>query len=401
MAGQIAQGLLADNIVRFARVLRKAGLPVGPGRMLQAVAAVEAVGVARRTDFFWALHAVFVNRYDQRELFDQAFAIFWRNPRLLDRMAGMTVPPPAEDGPATSTEISRRVAEAMTETGANQRSEDAESTEIDASLTWSRRETLRKMDFEMMSAAEMQEARESIARMRLPIMDLPTRRWRPDPTGARADMRASLRAAMRSGGDIIPLRKRKRRRRHPPLVILCDISGSMEIYSRMLLHFMHAVTNDRDRVHTFLFGTRLTNITRFLRRRDVDLALDTVAGAVQDWAGGTRIGHCLHRFNHDWSRRVLSQGAVVLLISDGLDRDAGVGLVGEMERLHKSCRRLIWLNPLLRYQGFQPKSLGTRAMLPHVDEFRPVHNLESLTALTEALSRPRRQEGVSQWQEAI
>ncbi|MBM3542650.1 MAG: VWA domain-containing protein, partial [Alphaproteobacteria bacterium] len=173
----------------------------------------------------------------------------------------------------------------------------------------------------------------------------------------------------------------------------------MSRYSRMLLHFMHALTNDRDRVFSFLFGTQLTNVTRHLRQRDVDLALERCGEAAGDWSGGTRIGQCLKDFNRLWSRRVLAQGALVLLISDGLDRDAGEGLAEEMERLHKSCRRLIWLNPLLRYEGFEPKSLGMRAILPHVDEFRPVHNLDSLASLSEALSAPgpRRAEGMSEW----
>jgi hypothetical protein len=160
----------------------------------------------------------------------------------------------------------------------------------------------------------------------------------------------------------------------------------MSRYSRVFLHFMHSVTNDRDRVFTFVFGTRLTNITRFLRYRDVDVALDKVAEAVADWSGGTRIGQCVREFNRYWSRRVLGQGAIVLMITDGLDRDAGTGLAGEMDRLHRSCRKLIWLNPLLRYEGFEPRSLGMKAMLPHVDEFRPVHNLESLETLIDVIS---------------
>jgi hypothetical protein len=177
----------------------------------------------------------------------------------------------------------------------------------------------------------------------------------------------------------------------------------MSRYSRMLLHFLHAITNDRDRVHSILFGTRLTNVTRYLRHKDVDVALEQIASHVVDWSGGTRIGACLHDFNSHWSRRVLGQGAVVLLITDGLDRDNAEGLEKEMERLHKSCRRLIWLNPLLRYDGYEPKSLGAKAISPHVDDFRPVHNLESLGALTKVLSRPvvRRQEGVSQWLETV
>jgi uncharacterized protein with von Willebrand factor type A (vWA) domain len=194
-----------------------------------------------------------------------------------------------------------------------------------------------------------------------------------------------------SGGAVVPLAWRQRRRRRPPLVVLCDISGSMDRYSRMLLFFLHAITNDRDRVHTLLFGTRLTNITRHLRRRDVDVAVARVAAAVSDWAGGTRIGACLAEFNRRWSRRLLGQGAIVLLISDGLDSDVGEGLSLEMERLSKSCRRLIWLNPLLRYDKFEARPAGIRAMLPYVDEFLPVHNLESLKQLAARFAeRPAR-----------
>jgi uncharacterized protein with von Willebrand factor type A (vWA) domain len=236
--------------------------------------------------------------------------------------------------------------------------------------------------------------------MQLPIKAVPTRRFKLDPGGWRVDLRRTLRQSLRGGGAIIDLAKKRRVRRHPPLVVLCDVSGSMERYSRMLLHFMHAVTNDRDRVHSFVFGTRLTNITRQLRNRDVDVALKKVGDLVEDWSGGTRIGHCLHEFNRVWSRRVLSQGAVVMLITDGLDRDAGEGLELEMERLHKSCRRLIWLNPLLRFEGYAPIATGAKAIIRHVDDFRPVHNLESLGQLTAALGRlgPRREEGLTTWQ---
>jgi hypothetical protein len=187
---------------------------------------------------------------------------------------------------------------------------------------------------------------------------------------------------------LTPLRFRARRHRAPPLCVLCDISGSMDRYARMLLHFLHAITNDRHRVHVLTFGTRLTNITRHLKHRDVDVALERVADAVEDWAGGTRIGECLGQFNRRWSRRLLAQNAVVLLISDGLDADAGDGLAFEAERLSKSCARLVWLNPLLRYAGFEARPAGIRALLPYVDDFLPVHNLETLTDLAHALARP-------------
>jgi hypothetical protein len=222
--------------------------------------------------------------------------------------------------------------------------------------------------------------------MHLAHEEVRTRRHTPAHAGARMDLRATLRAMARRGGDVVDFRWRSPRTRRPPLVVLCDISGSMERYSRMFLHFLHALTNDRDRVHVFLFGTRITNITRHLRQRDPDKALPRISAAVADWAGGTRIGHCLAEFNLRWGRRVLGQNATVLLISDGLDRDAGTGLAREVERLHKSCRRLVWLNPLLRWSGFEPRSAGARAILPHVDEFRPAHSLESLAAIADALA---------------
>ncbi len=402
-----SDGRLLENIMYFARTLRAAGLPVGPGQVLRAAQAVTAVGLTNRQDFYWALHAVFVNRRDQQLLFDQAFHVFWRNPRLLERLMDVLLPeaPIADAAEERPEEISRRLADALAPEapGQEETATGEDKLEVEAALTFSRNEILQGKDFEKMSAQEFAEAKKAIQAMRLPIMEVPTRRFRPDPRGRRADLRATLRAAARSGSNSIPLKWKARRRRHPPLVVICDISGSMSRYSRMLLHFMHAVTNDRDRVQSFVFGTRLTNISRFLRYRDVDVALEKVSHSVLDWSGGTRIGACLRDFNRTWARRVLGQGAVVLLISDGLDRDNAEGLQNEVERLHKSCRRLIWLNPLLRYEGYAPKSLGAQAMMPHVDDFRSVHNLDSLTALSALLSRPtaRRQEGVSSWLEAI
>jgi hypothetical protein len=396
-------GRLAANIMHFARCLRAAGLPVGPGKVLDALRAVEAVGIGSRRDFYWTLHAVFVNRRDQRELFDQAFHIFWKKPDLLEKMMQLLLPSITVDGLPDQPEVARRISEALSpqkEPGAGESPEDGEPPlELDATLSFSEREILQSKDFEDMSAEEIVKARRAIEAMRLPVMAAPTRRFAADPRGARVDLRRTLRQSLRGGGAIIDLARKRRLRRPPPLVILADISGSMERYARMLLHFMHAVTNDRDRVHSFVFGTRLTNITRQLRQRDIDLALAKVGSAVADWSGGTRIGHCLHAFNRIWSRRVLGQGAVVLLITDGLDRDAGDGLEREMERLHKSCRRLIWLNPLLRFDGYAPLALGAKAMIRHVDDFRTVHNLESLAQLAAALSDapPRRLEAAAGW----
>lgn len=397
-------GRLVENVMHFARALRAAGVPVGPGRVIDAVNALRAVGVTNKADFYWTLHAVFVSRRDQRDLFDQAFHVFWRNPDLLKKMMSLLLPEMTGPEQPRGEEISRRLADALNEGRDSKPKEEEveEKVEIEATLTWSDRELLNKMDFEKMSAEEWRDARRAIARLTLPLAEVATRRFRPAPGGARADLRATLRAALRAGGDVIPLRWKKPRTRTPPLVVLCDISGSMTRYSRMALHFMHALTNDRDRVYSFLFGTRLTNVTRDLRLKDVDAALDRVAEHAEDWSGGTRIGQCLKEFNLKWSRRVLGQGAVVLFVSDGLDRDAGEGgLAREIERLHKSCRRLIWLNPLLRYDQFQPKSLGIRAILPHVDEFRPAHNLASMAELVQVLNAPptATNAGMAKWRE--
>jgi uncharacterized protein with von Willebrand factor type A (vWA) domain len=392
----------------FARTLRAAGMPVGPGRLLQALEAVRTVGLQRRDDFYWTLHSVFVNRRDQQEVFDQAFHVFWRNPKFLERMRSLLLPGMVNEldqEAADAKQVNRRVAEALQaeRPGGENPAREEDEIEIDAALTWSDREIFHTQDFEKMTAEEIARALQAIRRMHLPIMKVKTRRFAGAHHPGRADLRATLRAAQRSGGDIIPLRWKKPRLRHPPLVILCDISGSMSRYSRLFLHFMHAITNDRDRVHSFVFGTRLTNVTRFLREKDIDVALAKASEAVTDWSGGTRIGACVTEFNRVWSRRVLGQGALVLLITDGLDREGGEGLARQMERLHKSCRRLVWLNPLLRYENYKPKTLGARAITPHVDELRAVHNLASLEDLIGVLAHEprRRQESISDWLEVI
>ncbi|WP_300516421.1 VWA domain-containing protein [Aliiroseovarius sp.] len=388
---------LAANITHFARALRAAGLPVGPGKVIKAVRAVAAVGFTDKRDFYWALHAVFVTRPEQRRVFAQVFRLFWRDPRYVEHMMAMMLPAVRgvqED--RTPKPGEKRAAEALLD-GLDRDAPDlpeGEGTEIevDATLTMSREERLRKLDFEQMSAEEMAEAKRLLARLRLPVKPLMSRRTMAHPRGAKPDWRRTLRASLRTGGDLAGIATRKNRIRWPNLVVICDISGSMSAYSRAVLHFLHAVANRQGqgwaRVHGFTFGTRLTNITRHLATRDVDAALAAAGAEAQDWEGGTRIGACLHDFNRDWSRRVLGQGAVVLIITDGLDRDDADQLGREMERLHLSARRLIWLNPLLRWDGFAPRAAGIRAMLPHVDSFRAGHNIASLTALAEAISRP-------------
>jgi len=388
LIGAMPTGKLADNVLYFVRVLRAAGLPVGPAKVLDALAAVEAVGVANRADFREALAAVLVSRREHAEIFEQAFDWFWRNPRLLERMLAALLPK-IRGRTQNEPDLPARLAQALLPPPApHTMPPGAEETEIDATFTFSAREVLQRKDFATMTAEELAEVRQMLARLKLPLPERAVRRTHPADRGHAVDLRATLRGMTGASGVIAPLRFRARRKRPPALVVLCDVSGSMDRYARMLLHFLHAITNDRHRVHVLTFGTRLTNITRALRHRDVDVALAKVSAAVGDWAGGTRIGTCLAQFNRHWSRRLLGQHAVVLLISDGLDADAGEGLAFEAERLAKSCDRLVWLNPLLRYSGFEARPAGIRALLPHVDDFLPVHNLDSLRGLAAALARP-------------
>jgi len=380
---------LAANVLHFARLLRRSGLPVGPADMLAAQEALTLVGIGSRAQVRTALRATMVHRHEHQPVFDQAFTLFWRDPAAAKHGAAMAMLEGQKEKPDHRAAAgSRRVAEAFAPRREPPKPPEEEPPQIDAVLTVSESERLQAMDFEQMGADEIALAKQEIRRLHLPLDLRRTRRTRPSARGSAIDLRATLRTSLRQGGEILTLARTARVVRPPPLVVLCDISGSMSRYAQILLHFLHAVANDRDRVSVFLFGTRLSNITRQLRHRDPEVAFQMVAGIVPDWSGGTRIGEALELFNRHWAKRVLAQGAVVLLVTDGLDRDGAAGLAENMDRLHRSCRRLIWLNPLLRWDGFEPKSQGIRAMLPHVDEFRPVHNLASLRSLIDLLSRP-------------
>ncbi|MBN9061527.1 MAG: VWA domain-containing protein [Rhizobiales bacterium 65-9] len=379
-------GRLAENIAYFGRALRQAGLPVGPGAVVDAIHAVEAARIGNREDFYWTLHAVFVKRREHMAVFDQAFRLFWRRRAFLDKLMAMLSPMalarPDEKKPEAGA---RRAAEALSPALTRNEPPEAMETQFEARLTMSDAEILKGKDFAQMSAAEIAEAERAIARLRLPFDRVRTRRFVPSHDG-RIDPRRTFRRSLRAGGDIVDLAFHERAERHPPLVALCDISGSMADYTRVFLHFLHAIMDARRRVHAFVFATRLTNITRELRAKDPDEALAAAALRAQDWEGGTRLGACIHAFNRDWSRRVLGQGATVLFFSDGLERQNVDSLRFEMDRLRRSARRVVWLNPLLRFDGFEAKAEGIRAILPFVDEMRPIHNLSSMADLAAALS---------------
>jgi uncharacterized protein with von Willebrand factor type A (vWA) domain len=386
-------GRLAENVMHFGRVLRAAGVPVGTDRIQLALQALQVGGLTSRRDFHAALQACMIDRAEHRALFDQAFHVFWRDPDLLGRVMRMLLPRVQgrhESGPKQRE--NRRLGAALFP-GQNPTAPPLDESakdpvEFEAPLTWSDRERLHHADFETMSAEEWQQAKRMLRALRPWFDPLVTRRFRPAASPGRADWRATLASHARSADLAVAMRWRRARTRPAPLVVLADISGSMSRYSRMLLHFAHALASGGAdlRVSSFVFGTRLTPITRLLRQRDPDLAVARVSAQVADWSGGTRITECLHRFNRDWSRRVLTSSATVLLITDGLEHGDTAQLGAEAERLQKSCRRVLWLNPLLRYDGFEPRAAGIRALLPHVDALLPAHNLASLEQLARTLT---------------
>ncbi len=380
------EGRLAENILYFSRVLRDAGMRPGPASVVDAVNAVMTAGISTRDDFYWTLHCVLVSRREDQPVFDEAFRAFWRSRELVEKMLQMFSPKASPgEKPEAPKAAQLRISNALHGEQNQAQNPARPEIEVDARFTNSAREVLQARDFAQMNADEIAEARKLMTKLHLPQNEVRTRRYRPVNRIAKADPKRMFAKSMRTGGDLVLPQFRRQKTVHPPIVVLADVSGSMSQYSRILLHFFHALTETRRRVHTFLFGTRLTNVTRQLRMKDPDEALQQCSHAVADWSGGTRIGQTLREFNRVWSRRVLSQGAIVLLITDGLERHEDEMLADEMARLHRSCRRLIWLNPLLRFEGFEAAALGIRTMLPHVDEFRPVHSLDALQGLCEAL----------------
>lgn len=384
-------GHLAENVMHFARVLRTAGMPLGSDRVQLALQALQVAGFESKRDFHAVLSSCLLDRIEHRELFDQAFVLFWRDPDLLGRMRAMLLPKvQLKDGATPPPPENRRLGDALFPHQPNQPPppEGEDQLEVNAELTWNERELLRKADFDTMTADEWREAQRLLAQMRLVFEPLPTRRSQRANHPGTADWRATLQSMARHGGELWDMRWRQPREKPAPLVLLADISGSMSRYSRMLLHFAHAIGHAEARVESFVFGTRLTRTTRLLKSRDPDIAVAQVVRAVEDWSGGTRITTSLHEFNQRWARRVLNSRATVLLISDGLEHGDTKALSFETERLHKSCRRLIWLNPLLRFDKFEPRAGGIKAMLPHVDRFLPAHNLQSLAELVKILCQP-------------
>lgn len=374
---------LLHNLLLFGRLLRGLGLDVNLGRMIDLVQALEHINIGNKADFYHAARSLLVHRKEDIPIFDEAFELFWRKPAeewtrldvgsLLEQRRSrkpVFTPPPLKDDQA-STEAN----------GSDDGKTPDEPPIIQVTMTYSQREVLRHKDFAEMTAEELAEIKHLMTGLVWRLGMRPSRRLRSG-RGAQYDMRRTMRRNLKYGGEVLHWEHRERKYKPRPLVIVSDISGSMERYSRLLLHFVYSLSEGLDRkVEAFVFSTRLTRITRQLRHRDVDEALQEVARQVTDWSGGTRIGEALKTFNFKWARRVLGQGAVVLVISDGWDRGDIDLLRKEMARLQRSCYRLIWLNPLLGSDQYEPLTRGIQAALPYIDDFLPVHNLASLEDL--------------------
>ncbi|MFS8973528.1 VWA domain-containing protein [Cupriavidus necator] len=378
--------VLARNVTHFMRLLRDGGFALSPAHAVDALSALRHVDIGRRDEVRAALAALVLSGPDQRPLFDAAFDLFWRDPDWEGKLRALLLP--RVDTGASPPRRSNRLADALAarQPEATARPAQTEAERIHVPLTFSNQERLAQRDFETLTAQEWRALQHLVRTRRAHLALQRTRRLRAATCGTHADLRASARLAVRQHGEWLRWKFRKHTERKPPVVLLLDISGSMSQYSRAVLYFCHALMQSRERLSVFLFGTRLTNITRSLRERDPDEAVAVITGQVRDWAGGTRIGAALASFNRHWARRTLSGRATVLLVTDGLDHEH-IDLLGEeMARLRRFAHRIVWLNPLLRYPGFTPQARGVQAILPHVDALRPAHNLDSLLALETLLS---------------
>ena len=390
---------ILHNVLTLGRMLRLVGLPVGPGRVIDLARALQQIPLNRRDDVYFTVRSLLVSRREDFDKFDRVFDLFWNSLVALGLQLD-SPPSPALEDLANATRGANPPGENGQAGGPRQRAgergrtnisldggQNEDSPEIDALLMYSDSEVLRQKDFEKFSPDELEEAKRLMAEMRWEAARYESRRRRPSARGSQLDSRRIIRRNLRYGGEIGTLTYKQPKLKRRPLVLLCDISGSMDRYTRLLLQFLYTVHRGAEKVEVFVFGTRLTRITRQLRNRDIDTAIQQVSKAVQDWAGGTRIGESLATFNRRWARRVLGQGAIVVVISDGWDRGDPDLLRHEMEHLQRSCHRLIWMNPLLGMEGYQPITQGLKAALPYVDDFIAAHNLDSLEELGHLLDR--------------
>lgn len=374
-------GKLTHNLIMFGRVCRALGMNITPNRMMDVARALEHVRLGNKLDFYYTLRTHLVNHPKEIEYFDEAFSLFWRRPS--ENFTKLNLQSLGEERNKKKTQFLPPLDASPSEEGSDSMP-DLDESMIAIVPTYSQQERLKNKDFAEMTAEELEMAKRVIEKMPDTLGSRKTRRFEVGK-GRQINMRRLMKDMIRKQGDITHIPTHRRKEKPRPVVLLCDISGSMERYTRILLHFMHTLAGTAFQVETFLYSTDITRITRQIRQKNVDDALEEIGQTVKQWGGGTMTGESLHTFNWNWSRRVLGRGAVVIIITDGWDRGDIPVLHTEMSRLQRSCQRLIWLNPLLDAPEYEPLTRGAQALLPYVDDFLPITNLSNLEAITKAL----------------
>jgi uncharacterized protein with von Willebrand factor type A (vWA) domain len=374
---------LLENFLRFIRLLRKSGVKIGSQSSIDALNSIKTLNIGSRNEFYWALHSNLINKKEDTEIFDQCFYLFWQNPKILQQMFNLLLPQiGTQKAPESNKKQLKRISDNFQKKNRNVENDKKDEIIFDAQMSWSNKSTLNSKDFEMMSLDEIHQAEKEIKKILIRTKTKISRRWERKENSSKIYTKYTMKKSVKNNG-IIQLAFKDKIKKFKPIVILIDISGSMESYSRIMLFLSHLLIQQFKDVEIFTFGTKLTRITQFLKNKDVDLSLDKVGKSVNDWAAGTKITSSIKDFNLNWSRRILTQNQTLILITDGLERDDSQNLDFEINRLSLFANNIIWLNPLLRYKKFEPKVYSIKTILRHVDKHVPIHNLNSIRNLVE------------------
>jgi uncharacterized protein with von Willebrand factor type A (vWA) domain len=372
---------LLDNILRFIRLLRKSGVKIGNQSSIDALKGIKILKIGSRKEFYWSLHTTLINRNEDKEIFDQCFYLFWQNPKIMEQVFNLLIPQiGTQKSPGNSKKQLKRISENLGKKNIDLEKNQKDEIIFDSQMSWSNKSSINSKDFEMMSLSELKEAEEVIKKLLIKSKNQLTRRWKSKDNGIKISYKNTIKKSIQNNG-IIKLGYRSQLKKSKSLVILIDISGSMESYSRIMLFFSHLLMQQQNDIEVFTFGTSLTRITRLLKNKDIDFSLNKIGNFVTDWAAGTKITSSINDFNLNWSRRILTQNQSLILISDGLERDQTKNLDFEINRLSMFAKNIIWLNPLLRYEKFEPKVASIKTILKYVNKIVPIHNINSIDKL--------------------
>ena len=372
---------LLDNILRFIRLLRKSGVKIGNQSSIDALKGIKILKIGSRKEFYWSLHTTLINRNEDKEIFDQCFYLFWQNPKIMEQVFNLLIPQiGTQKSPENPKKQLKRISENLGKKNIDLEKNQKDEIIFDSQMSWSNKSSINSKDFEMMSLSELKEAEEVIKKLLIKSKNQLTRRWKSKDNGIKISYKNTIKKSIQNNG-IIKLGYRSQLKKSKSLVILIDISGSMESYSRIMLFFSHLLMQQQNDIEVFTFGTSLTRITRLLKNKDIDFSLNKIGNFVTDWAAGTKITSSINDFNLNWSRRILTQNQSLILISDGLERDQTKNLDFEINRLSMFAKNIIWLNPLLRYEKFEPKVASIKTILKYVNKIVPIHNINSIDKL--------------------